>query len=87
MVSTCAVKPNHYRGVFVGDTEVTTIDVIEQLCEISTNDRFTDYNRFQSFKYIWRAGMKDDVLQDLKKGRQFLDFAIEKLEKDRANNS
>ena len=52
------------------------IDVIEDLCKDSKNDNFTDYNRFQSFKYIWRAGNKGDVLQDLKKARQFLDFAI-----------
>lgn len=88
-----AVQPSHYKGVAIKVTDpdtgktftvdVTTIDVIEKLYEVSKNDGFTDYNRFQSFKYIWRAGNKDDVLQDLKKGRQFLDFAIEALEKKR----
>lgn len=71
-----AVKPDHYNI-----TKVSCIEAIEQLAEISTNDTFTDYNRFQSFKYLWRAGMKDDILQDLKKARQFLDFAIDYLER------
>lgn len=75
-----AIKPNHYKGVNIEGVDITTIDVIKELCKVSTNDTFTDYNRFQSFKYIWRAGNKDPVLQDLKKARQFLDFAIEALE-------
>jgi len=77
-----AVKPNHYKGVCIDGVDVTTIDVIEELCKVSPNDNYTDYCRFQSFKYVWRAGMKDAVLQDLKKARQFLTFAIDALEKN-----
>lgn len=32
-------------------------------------------------KYIWRAGLKDDALQDLKKARFYLDREIAKREK------
>ena len=70
------IKPDHYNS-----TTMSTIEVIEELCEISTNDNYTDYNRFQAFKYIWRAGLKDPVLQDLKKARTFLNFAIDRLER------
>lgn len=34
-------------------------------------------------KYISRAGKKDDVLQDLKKARWYLDREIERIEADR----
>ena len=68
--------PTHYN-----QTKVTCIEAIEDLCKVTTNDTFTDYNRFQSFKYVWRAGSKDPVLRDLRKARQFLDFAISHLEK------
>lgn len=70
------IRPDHYK------TDIySCIDVIEDLCKNTKNDTFTDYNRFQSFKYIWRAGNKGDVLQDLKKAKQFLDFAIAYEEK------
>lgn len=73
-----AITPDHYNK-----TSMSTIEVIRELYKISNNDGYTDYNRFQAFKYVWRAGMKDDVLQDLKKARQFLDFAILALEEER----
>jgi hypothetical protein len=79
-----AIKPTHYKGVNVKGVDVTAIDVIKGLYAVSTNDGFTDYNRFQAFKYVWRAGNKDDILQDLKKARQFLEFAIDALEEERS---
>lgn len=42
-----------------------------------------NFNLGSALKYISRAGRKDDILQDLKKARQFLDFEIEYLEKTR----
>ena len=72
---TDAIRPSHYKGKY------ECIDVIEDLCDNSQNDRFTDYNRFQAFKYVWRAGNKDSVIQDLKKAKQFIDFAIAYEEK------
>ena len=68
-----AIRPSHYKAE---GCKYECIEVIEELCTLSNNDRFTDYNRFQAFKYVWRAGMKDPVLQDLKKAKQFIDFAI-----------
>lgn len=35
-------------------------------------------------KYIARAGRKNDMLEDLKKARQYLDWEIEKIEKKRS---
>lgn len=76
MTDNNAIRPDHYIT-----NGYSCIDVIEDLCKDTKNDTFTDYNRFQSFKYIWRAGNKGDVLQDLKKAKQFLDFAIAYEEK------
>lgn len=41
------------------------------------------FNIGSVFKYIWRAGLKDDnpPLQDLKKARWYLDREIARLEK------
>ena len=72
-----AIRPSHYKG----DSKYECIDVIEELCKTSTNSIFADYNRFQAFKYIWRAGNKDPVLQDLKKAAKFIEFAIAYEEK------
>lgn len=73
-----AIKPDHYK---VLDGRYSAIDVIKDLYQKSKNDGFTDYNRFQAFKYLWRCGHKDAALQDLKKAVQFLQFAIEHEEK------
>ena len=42
-----------------------------------------NFNLGNSVKYIARAGRKDDIVQDLKKARQYLDFEIEYLENER----
>lgn len=78
-----AIKPDHYKA---GSAMYSCIDVIEDLCKDTKNDTFTDYNRFQAFKYIWRAGNKDPVLQDLKKAARFLEFAIAYEEKKNDKN-
>ena len=72
-------RPSHYS---VDETKIECIAAIQQLCDEHQNDTYTDYNRYQSFKYLWRLGRKGDVLGDLKKARQFLDFAIEGLENE-----
>jgi len=41
-----------------------------------------NFNLGSAVKYISRAGRKDDILVDLKKARQFLDFEIEAIEND-----
>lgn len=44
-----------------------------------------NFNLGSSVKYIARAGRKDDILQDLRKAKQFLEFEIEAIEKERNN--
>ena len=41
-----------------------------------------NFNLGSAVKYISRAGRKDDILQDLKKAKQFLEFEIEALSED-----
>lgn len=43
-----------------------------------------NFNLGSAVKYIARAGRKDDILQELKKAKQFLEFEIEAIEKERA---
>lgn len=45
-----------------------------------------NFNLGSAVKYIARVGRKDDILQDLKKARQFLSFEIEEIE-ERRNHS
>lgn len=42
-----------------------------------------NYNLGCVVKYVSRAGRKDDILQDLRKARQYLDFEIEAIEEER----
>ena len=42
-----------------------------------------NFNLGSTVKYIVRAGRKDDIIQDLKKAKQFLEFEIEALENER----
>lgn len=42
-----------------------------------------NFNLGSAVKYISRAGRKDDILQDLAKAKQFLDFEIEAIKKER----
>ena len=46
-----------------------------------------NFNLGCTVKYIARAGKKDDIIQDLKKARQYLDFEIEYLEYIKQGNS
>ena len=73
-------RPNHYSQ---DPNSVECIEIIKQLCKEHQNDPFTDYNRYQAFKYLWRMGKKDDVLFDLNKAITFLEFARKALEDER----
>lgn len=44
-----------------------------------------NFNLGSAVKYIARAGRKDDIVQDLKKAREFLTFEIEALEAERGD--
>ena len=71
-------RPEHY---VISEGGIDCKDAIEMLMDEHTNDPFVDHCRFHSFKYLWRLGQKDTVLKELKKARQFIDFAIERQEK------
>lgn len=45
-----------------------------------------NFNLGSAVKYIARAGRKDDIIQDLKKAKQFLEFEIEALYEERNND-
>lgn len=42
-----------------------------------------NFNLGSAVKYIARAGRKDDILQDLNKAKQFIEFEIEAIEAER----
>ena len=44
-----------------------------------------NFNLGSAVKYISRAGRKDDILQDLRKAIQFIQFEIEAIEEERVN--
>lgn len=43
-----------------------------------------NFNLGSAVKYISRAGHKDDIVQDLEKAREFLNFEIEALKEERS---
>jgi hypothetical protein len=60
--------PAHYnRGKY------EAIDIIEAL--------EMNFNLGNAFKYLFRAGHKDDIVQELKKARWYLDREIQRLSK------
>ena len=61
--------PPHYSAHPSG---VECIDIVEHY----------PFNTGNAIKYIWRAGLKGDALEDLKKARWYLDREIQKREKE-----
>ena len=43
-----------------------------------------NFNLGSAVKYLSRAGRKDDIIQDLKKAQEFIQFEIEAIEAERA---
>lgn len=66
-----AIRPNHYCD----GREYEPKDVIR--------DWNLNFNLGNTVKYIARAGKKDDIIQDLNKAKQYLEFEIEYLQKQR----
>ena len=62
--------PSHYT-----DGKIEVIDFIE--------DKNLNFCRGNAVKYISRAGHKDDIIQDLKKAQQFIQFEIDYLKGDK----
>ncbi len=42
-----------------------------------------NFNLGSAVKYIARAGRKDDIIQELSKAKQFIEFEIEALQEER----
>ncbi len=61
-------RPKHYNQHPSG---VECITVVEHY----------NFNLGNTIKYIWRAGLKGGLLEDLKKARWYLNREIERLEK------
>jgi hypothetical protein len=61
-------SPRHYTSHPSG---VECIDIVEHF----------DFCIGNAIKYAWRAGLKGDALEDLKKARWYMDRAISRLEK------
>ena len=65
--------PSHYTS--------GGIETIEYMEAKSTPEEFRGHLRLTAIKYLSRAGLKDDTLQDLKKARWYLDRLIQFIEK------
>lgn len=61
--------PKHYNAHPSG---VECIDVVEHM----------PFNVGNAVKYLWRAGLKGDALEDLKKARWYVEREISKREKE-----
>ena len=44
-----------------------------------------NFNLGNAVKYLARAGRKDDIIQDLKKAQQYIQFEIDAIEAERKN--
>lgn len=61
--------PRHYNEHPSG---IECIDVVEHM----------GFNLGNAVKYIWRADLKNDVIEDLQKARWYITREIERREKD-----
>lgn len=61
--------PQHYGKV----PNIECIDVVEHF----------NFNRGNAIKYIWRAGLKGDEIEDLRKAMFYLKREISNLEKEK----
>lgn len=65
--------PKHYGQV----PGIECIDVVKHF----------DFTRGNAMKYLWRAGSKGDILEDLKKARWYVDQEIKDIERQREEES
>lgn len=59
--------PPHYNATVPG---VECIDVV----------RWMNFNRGNAVKYIWRAGLKGNAIEDLRKAIWYLEDEVKRLE-------
>lgn len=62
-------NPSHYTD--------GNIQCIDAMIEAKGIDAVINFCECNAFKYNWRAGKKDNVIQDLKKAGWYLNKAIE----------
>lgn len=62
-----AINPPHYQSHPSG---VECIDITEHM----------NFCLGNAMKYIWRAGLKDNALEDLKKARWYIEREIARME-------
>lgn len=68
-------RPRHYTS--------GAIECIEAMRSALGNDGFVAYCRGAALKYTWRAGLKENAAEDLRKGAWYLVRAAEVLEEKR----
>lgn len=93
MVKLCNLAGIELPTEIESESEPMTNDIIAHPSHYTEGRKFEpkdvirdwglNFNLGSAVKYISRAGRKDDILQDLKKARQFLDFEIEAIEEER----
>ena len=66
---TDAINPSHYQDHPSG---IHCIQITEHM----------NFCLGNAIKYIWRAGLKNNAIEDLEKARWYLDREIEKMYKD-----
>lgn len=64
--------PSHYTS--------GKVECIEGLEAAMSTAEFRGFLRGNAIKYLWRAGKKDDIVQDLKKAQWYLNRLVEALE-------
>lgn len=65
------ISPDHYQG---------HVECIDAIHANNTREEFLGHCKDSAMAYLWRAGKKDDILQDFHKARRYLDFAINTME-------
>jgi hypothetical protein len=67
-----AINPMHYKA--------GGIEAIDYMRAKSTSEEFTGYLRLSALKYLSRAGLKGDAVEDYKKAHWFISRLIEEME-------
>jgi hypothetical protein len=65
-------NPSHY-------TQSDHMECIDALRAMLGDPVFNAYCRGHAVRYLWRAPSKGNCIQDLKKARQYIDFALDAL--------
>ena len=75
-------KPSHYTGLKIYGLVYPSENKVQIECKDVIRGLELNYQLGSAFKYLWRAGRKDDKIQDLEKAKQMIEFEIEDLKKE-----